>query len=276
MWRGTAVIASLLLLLSGLAWVVLIKQWESMAIPGIPPPEQTSSISMPGMGDTPPSQPVSLTTRLHGLLLVHPGMGGVHPLLFLAIWVLMMVAMMFPSVAPMVIGFVHISRNKGSLATSWGTVGAFVAGYLGSWAAAGVAALLLQLMLVRALQDSTPVRVLQLTGGTAVIAAGVYQFTPWKRVCLSYCRTPLSFFLHAWRPGIKGALEMGTRHGAFCAGCCWGLMLVLFVTGLMNLAWMAALSVIIGVEKLTPVGNTAARILGGAFVAIGGLITVVS
>ena len=199
-----------------------------------------------------------------------------HPLLFLAIWVVMMVAMMFPSVAPMVIGFVRISQNKDTHTRSWGSVAAFVAGYLVSWTAVGVVALLLQLLFTHFLQGSTSVRALQIIAGAAVIVAGLYQFTRWKRVCLSHCRTPLSFFLHTWRSGVNGALEMGTRHGAFCVGCCLGLMLVLFVTGLMNLAWMAVLSVIIAVEKLTPAGDAAARIAGGAFVLIGGLIAVIS
>lgn len=250
-WRASATVTALLLL-SGGAWAVLSR------------PPLLGKMDM-AMGTTPalPKGP------LHLLVAVRPGMGVADPGLFLALWLLMMVAMMFPSVAPVVVGFARISRAR----AVWGSVASFVVGYLVSWTAVGTGALLVQEGLVTLLPES---RALHLIAGMAIAAGGIYQFTVWKRVCLSYCRTPLSFFLREWRPGVGGAFTMGARHGGFCVGCCWGVMLVLFTVGLMNLAWMAALSAVIALEKVTPAGDTASRVVGGAFVVMGGLTALLS
>jgi predicted metal-binding membrane protein len=102
-----------------------------------------------------------------------------------------------------------------------------------------------------------------------LLIAGVYQFSPLKKVCLSRCRTPLGFLLGEWRPGVSGAFVMGVRHGLFCVGCCWALMALLFVGGVMNLAWIAALSVVVAIEKLAPRGERVAAVLGVALIAAG-------
>jgi predicted metal-binding membrane protein len=102
-----------------------------------------------------------------------------------------------------------------------------------------------------------------------LVIAGLYQFSPLKRVCLSHCRTPLGFLVGEWRAGVKGAFVMGVRHGLFCVGCCWALMALLFVGGVMNLAWIAALSIAVAIEKLAPRGDRLAAALGLALIAVG-------
>ena len=167
---------------------------------------------------------------------------------FLGVWVVMMAAMMFPSVAPTVALYARMTRRKAPAAPLL-----FAAGYLLTWIAAGLLAYGL-LDLGRALLgdelawDNSGRWV---TGGTLVVAAA-YELTPLKDVCLTKCRSPLGFLLGAWREGLRGALNMGARHGAWCAGCCWALMASLFALGVMSLAWMAFVAGLIALEKTLP------------------------
>ncbi len=184
--------------------------------------------------------------------------------LFLAMWVTMMVAMMFPSVAPMVIAQWRVSRRKGNSAIA---VPLFVGGYLLSWTGVGLVAYALYRGIVW-VAPSLPAQTAALLAGGALVAAGVYQFTPFKTKCLAHCRSPMDFFFH-WRDGYSGALRMGAEHGAYCVGCCWGLMLVLFVVGLMSLAWMGVIAAVIFIEKVTPFGQKATRWFGAAIAAFG-------
>lgn len=250
MWRVTVVLVAVLLALSGAAWLILARQSSSMA-------------TAQDMGK------MARGSLLAPLANVKPGMAEAGPLLFVSVWVLMMVAMMFPSVAPMVLGYAVIVRQKEGRPVRWLKVGVFTGGYLLAWAAVGVGALILNLAATRYLELPRPPWVLQAAGGAVLIAAGLYQFTAWKRTCLSHCRSSLAFFMHNWRPGVTGAVRMGMHHGTYCVGCCWGLMAVLFMIGLMNLAWMALLSVVIAVEKLTPQGMLATRFVGSALVVSG-------
>lgn len=108
-----------------------------------------------------------------------------------------------------------------------------------------------------------------LIGGAVLIAAGLYQLTPLKNVCLKHCRSPLHFIMHRWREGYLGALIMGMDHGAYCLGCCWGLMLVLFVVGIMNIAWMGILTLVIFVEKISKHGVVISKVVGGLLILLG-------
>jgi predicted metal-binding membrane protein len=174
---------------------------------------------------------------------------------FLTTWVVMMAAMMFPSVGPMVHMYVNIQRGRRrrGMAAPKGATACFVAGYLLVWGGAGVLAYLA----VRAGSRLWGSSVSWDDGGRW-IAAGVllgaacYEATPLKRVCLSHCRSPVSFVLGSWRNGRGGALQMGVRHGAWCLGCCWALMAALFALGVMSLAWMTVVAALIAVEKLLP------------------------
>jgi predicted metal-binding membrane protein len=197
------------------------------------------------------------------------GMGGIAMLgagLFLVTWVLMMVAMMFPTVAPMVLTHASIVRSRGE--GSAPTV-AFVLGYLVVWAAAG----LVPLAAIQLLGSSmaSPVSAwLPRLGGAVVVIAGLYQFTPLKNVCLKACRSPLGFMLtHDFGGGAPAAARAGISHGVYCLGCCWALMAVLAVVGLMNLAWMAVIAVVFFLEKNWRHGVLLSRASGAVCVIIG-------
>ena len=170
---------------------------------------------------------------------------------FLGVWVVMMAAMMFPSVAPTVSLYARMSRRRSPTAPLL-----FAAGYLVTWTAAGVLAYgvfaLGRALLGEPLAWHEAGR--WVAGGTLLVAAG-YELTPLKDVCLAKCRSPLGFLLGSWREGLSGALNMGARHGAWCVGCCWALMASLFALGVMSLAWMAFVAALIALEKTSPWGR---------------------
>jgi predicted metal-binding membrane protein len=167
---------------------------------------------------------------------------------FVGVWVVMMAAMMLPSIAPTAALYGRMTRERSPLLPLL-----FTAGYLLTWAAAGVAAFALA-----AVGDASIGGVLEWdragrwVAGVTLLVAAVYELTPLKDVCLGKCRSPLGFLLGAWRDGPRGALEMGARNGAWCVGCCWALMASLFALGVMSLAWMAFVAGLIAVEKLLP------------------------
>jgi predicted metal-binding membrane protein len=164
---------------------------------------------------------------------------------FVGVWIVMMAAMMFPSVAPTVALYSRMTRKPLASAV-------FVAGYLVTWTGAGVAAFVIG-TLVRAVAGGFTWEHAgrYLTGATLLFAAG-YELTPLKNVCLSKCRSPLGFLLGSWRDGWSGALRMGMRNGAWCVGCCWALMASLFALGIMSPIWMAVVAVLIAIEKVLP------------------------
>ncbi len=191
---------------------------------------------------------------------------------FLSVWVVMMAAMMFPSIAPMVLMFVRIQegRRERGAALPAGQTALFVGGYLLSWAAAGLAAYLV-FRLGRALAGDAfawDAAGPYLAGGV-IAAAAAYQLTPLKDVCLRHCRSPLMFLLHHFRSGRLGALRMGAEHGAFCVGCCWMLMAALFALGVMSLGWMAFIAALIAIEKLLRWRLVANRGIAALLLALG-------
>lgn len=183
-----------------------------------------------------------------------------------AMWAVMMAAMMLPSALPMIIAFTRLAARGGEPARA----AVFVAAYLLVWTVFSAVATALQWVL-QAVDwvDPMIVSTSPLLSGTLLVIAGVYQFTPLKKVCLMSCRTPVGFLLGAWRPGSAGAFRMGLRHGLFCAGCCWAVMALLFVGGVMNLPWIAALSIVVAIEKLAPGGERIAMVLGVVLIAAG-------
>jgi predicted metal-binding membrane protein len=186
-------------------------------------------------------------------------------------WVAMMVAMMFPSVYPMVLLFARVSQGQSAQAGSpQVSIWVFVAGYLVIWTVVGGIMYALYLIL-RWFGGQIPWFSDWTTVGIAIVlmGAGLYQFSAWKGICLTHCRSPLSFILHKWRQGLGGAFLMGADHGAYCVGCCWALMLVMFVMGLMSLVWMGGLTVVIFVEKVTRYGPTLSKVIGGIFILLG-------
>jgi predicted metal-binding membrane protein len=204
---------------------------------------------------------------------------GLRAPLFLAVWVVMMVAMMFPTAAPMILAFhrIQAGRRRAAAGRAFVPTWVFVAGYMLVWTLAGVmayaAALAAESLAARVeLTSAAAARI----GGVVLIAAGLYQLTPLKDLCLSKCRTPVGFIMTSWRDGGPGALRMGVEHGAWCLGCCWLLFAVLFPLGLMNLAAMAALTALVFAEKTLPRwGKGAARATAAILVAYGALVLAV-
>ena len=187
-------------------------------------------------------------------------------LAMLVMWAIMMAAMMLPSALPMIVAFVRLSTRGAQPVRAW----AFVAAYLLVWTAFSAIATALQWALqAQAWVDPMIVSTSPMLTAVLLAIAGVYQFSSLKQVCLAHCRTPLGFLFGEWRSGVAGAFAMGVRHGLYCTGCCWALMALLFVGGVMNLAWIAALSIVVGVEKMAPHGGRFGKVLGGALIVAG-------
>jgi len=184
-------------------------------------------------------------------------------LLFM-MWMVMMAAMMLPSATPMILAYAAISRGRvHSLAATW----LFAVAYLVIWTVFSAAATAGQLALENASLLYGPSRTTSIVGAALLVFAGMYQLTPLKNACLAHCRSPLGFFMTKWRDGRTGGFTMGVKHGAYCVGCCGMLMGLLFVFGVMNLLWVAALSVLVLLEKIAPFGRAIARVSGVAMLA---------
>ncbi len=190
---------------------------------------------------------------------------------FTTTWVVMLAAMMFPSVAPMVIAYARIHRHRRETGREArpGSTAVFVAGYLATWTAFG----LLSYGLYVAAAGLFPTALSPGEGGRyvaagVILAAALYQLTSAKDVCLSKCRTPMDFILHRLRSGYGGALRMGVEHGAWCVGCCWALMAALFALGVMSVGWMAVVGAFIAVEKMLPWKRLANRSVAVALAVI--------
>jgi len=197
---------------------------------------------------------------------------GAYWAIMVAMWWVMMIAMMVPSAAPMILLYARVTRyeqKNGRLAEGVVPTASFTAGYLIAWLVFSVLASVLQFSLERAgLVHSMLMWSLNswLSAGM-LFAAGLYQITPYKQTCLRHCRSPAHFLSSHWRPGHLGAIRMGIEHGAFCVGCCWALMALLFVGGIMNLLWIAGLAVFVLVEKVVPRGEWVARAAGLSCIA---------
>lgn len=174
-------------------------------------------------------------------------------LVMLAMWSIMMVAMMVPSATPMLMTFAAVNQRRREQSAPYVPVAVFLLGYVIVWGAFSILATTAQFwlqsiqLLSMTLASTTPK-----FAGILLIAAGLFQWTPWKQRCLTHCAGPLQFVMTAWREGWSGALTMGLHHGLYCLGCCWAVMALLFAAGVMNLLWVAALSGFVLLEKLAP------------------------
>lgn len=247
--RDRAVAAVALLFLTAIAWWCLARMG-----PGVgSSPTDASMGGMAGMAMPP----------------VRSGSALDLFLLFL-MWATMMVAMMLPATAPMILLVASVNRRRRERASPAAPTAVFAAGYLIVWTAFSAAAALMQWVLHRAellspaMASTSPV-----VGGALLITAGAYQWLPVKSVCLSRCRSPMGFLGREWREGSTGAVVMGLKHGLFCLGCCWALMALLFVAGVMNLVWVAALAGLVLLERLAPAGPWVGRLAGLVLVVWG-------
>jgi predicted metal-binding membrane protein len=216
------------------------------------------------------AQAVMVDERMTGLTM------GMGPPLFLAIWIVMMVAMMFPTAAPMILMFSRVHAGKRERGQTFVPTWVFVSAYLLIWTLFGVLAYFLALA-AEALAASNMwlmdngARV----AGAIIVLAGLYQVSPLKRACLARCRSPLAFIMASWRDGYSGAFRMGLEHGAYCLGCCWLLFVILFPLGVMNVAAMAAITLLIFAEKSLPLGPRVSQGAAVALIAYGVLIVLV-
>jgi predicted metal-binding membrane protein len=195
---------------------------------------------------------------------------GLSAPLFLTVWVVMMVAMMFPTAAPMILTFHAVQAGKRAQGGAFVSTWVFVAAYMAVWTLAGVlayaGALLAEAVAARAaLTPATGARI----GGGLLVIAGAYQLTPLKDLCLAGCRSPIGFMMTSWRDGTWGAVRMGVTHGLYCLGCCWLLFAILFPLGVMNIAAMAVVTAVVFAEKTLPWGRWPARAVALALVCYG-------
>nr|WP_249803652.1 DUF2182 domain-containing protein [Bradyrhizobium zhengyangense] len=198
----------------------------------------------------------------------------VYAVLLFVMWWVMMIAMMVPSAAPTVLLYAAVNRKdnaSGAAIEAW----VFLVGYLLTWAGFSLVAVLAQWALERlGLLSMAIASTSSVLGGVILLAAGLYQFTPLKRACLRYCQSPLLFLSSHWRPGPAGAFGMGLRHGSYCVGCCWFLMALLFVSGVMNLVWIIGIALYVACEKLLPLGRWLSHATGVALILLGALVLV--
>ncbi len=239
--RDKFAIGAVLVILSLAAWAGTVYQSQAM-----------------GMNDPMPDmrmQPVVLPLQF---------------LLFLSTWVVMMTAMMLPAAAPMVMTFAAVSQQRRSPNLVYVPAGLFVLGYLLAWGGLGLLAYAVNALPPMITQAAPEIaKYSGLFSAAVLIMAGVYQLSPLKNACLSSCRTPLGFIMTHWREGRSGALRMGLNHGLYCIGCCWALMAIMVVVGVMNLAWMAVLSLFMFLEKVSAHGLALGKIVGILLIAAG-------
>lgn len=190
--------------------------------------------------------------------------------LLFVMWSVMMVAMMLPSAAPMILLFSRVGAARSTRGERHTGVVFFAVGYLLVWFGfSGVAAGLQWTLHSLAVLSADMRAISPFATGVIMIGAGVYQWLPLKQSCLRQCRSPFSFMATSWREGRAGALQMGLGHGVFCVGCCWTLMALLFVGGVMNLAWVAAISILVLIEKVVPAGVIIGRVAGVCLIGAG-------
>ena len=239
------------IVLAGLAAIILLA-WAYLfylapGMSGMDSLGEWNSMAMPGVGI---------------------GYGPMDMVLMFLMWAVMMVGMMAPSAAPMILAFANINRRRREQGNPYVSTAVFLSGYLLVWAGFSVAATLGQVALVFAIFGSSKMDT-SLIGSVLLLAAGAYQLSPLKSICLRHCRTPMGFITNDWREGRQGALLMGLHHGGYCLGCCWALMGLLFLMGVMNLVWIAALAAFVLVEKVAPAGQWVGRAAGVGLLAWG-------
>ncbi|MFT5391517.1 MAG: putative metal-binding membrane protein [Gammaproteobacteria bacterium] len=286
--RERAIVIGALLVITALSWWYLSTMSMSM-----PPSSMSSPLAATETvvsGSTPSAHTASeLVTHdasknstagqpLTPSALARPGMRvaqlgawtSTEAVLMFVMWSVMMVGMMLPSAAPMILMFARVSLNHRRAGRPYVATSVFVLGYVLAWGLFSAAATAAQWGLERVALMGFDMRTTDMPlAGALFIAAGLYQLSPLKHACLRLCRSPLDFVLNRWREGSMGALRMGTAHGLYCLGCCWLLMLLLFVGGVMNLLWIATLSAFVLIEKLLPAGTVTSRITGVAMAAFG-------
>lgn len=184
-------------------------------------------------------------------------------MLLFVMWTVMMIAMMVPSAAPMILMFASVQRRRQQQQRPLVSTTIFLIGYLVVWTTFSIVATFIQWGLhATTLLSPMMISTSTVLGGLLLLIAGIFQWTPLKHTCLKHCRSPLGFLTSEWKEGTQGAFIMGLRHGSYCTGCCWALMALLFVAGVMNLLWVAIIAVFVLIEKVVPKGHWIGRVAG--------------
>lgn len=252
--RRIAVFA--LVLLTAIAWAYVLWLADSMRMGGMDMHGMRMDANPFGVAMIPSLQPWS----------------SVEFILMFVMWTVMMIGMMTPSAAPMILIYVRVGRQAATQGKPLAPAGFFAGGYLLAWTAFSLIATTAQWLLERAsLLTPTMQSASAVLGGLVLITSGLYQWTPVKNACLKHCQSPLMFIqAHGgFRQTPLGSIRIGFHHGLYCVGCCWALMALLFVVGIMNVLWIAAISAFVLAEKIVPAGRTLPRIGGGALVVAG-------
>ncbi|MFQ5418094.1 MAG: DUF2182 domain-containing protein [Myxococcota bacterium] len=238
---------------TALAWIYLV----------------VSAANMQGMGDPAAAEGVA---SAGSMMRVHPWSALDFALMF-AMWAVMMVGMMVPTAAPMALIYAAVARKAASQGTPLASTAVFVSGYVVAWTAFSVAATAVQWGLdSAALLSPRMVTTSPILGALLLMASGLYQLTPIKNACLEHCRAPARFIASHWHPGASGAFRVGLEHGFYCLGCCWLLMGLLFLGGVMNLLWIAGITGFVLLEKVAPRGLLGGRFAGVSMIAVGGFL----
>jgi predicted metal-binding membrane protein len=255
--RERAVVGVCLTLVAALAWLWLWRQSVAMSN------NSMDAASMPDMD-------------MGGAMMVSSADAWPYLISAFVMWLLMMIAMMLPSAAPMILLYGGLARGARAQGAVLAPTAIFAVVYLAAWAAFSLAAAIAQWLLVRSglVSELTLAFGDRRIGGALLIAAGLYQMTPFKRTCLESCRSPMSFLMRLWRPSWVGAARLGLAHGLYCLGCCALLMALLFVFGVMNLAWVAALALFVLVEKVLPFGSRLGIFAGVASIGVGAIMMI--
>lgn len=259
--RDRLIVAAALGVIAALAWTYVLWLAADMNMDGM----QMGGMSMSGSGMAP--------TGIMGMIAPAAAPWSAVEFAFMFVmWAVMMVGMMAPSAAPMILMYARVGRQGKIAGKPLAATGWFAAGYFLAWAGFSLAATVALWVLEReALLDARMASANILVGAIVLMAAGIYQWTPIKNACLAQCQTPLRFLMShgGFRGNVLGCLRLGLLHGTYCVGCCWILMALLFVVGVMNVLWIALLAVLVLLEKLTPWGRWVARISGAACIAAG-------
>jgi predicted metal-binding membrane protein len=246
--RDRRVVLFALAAITFLAWVYMVREARTMNLTGVC---CCAGMKMSG----PDTHPWSTATLL--------------PLFLM--WTEMMMAMMIPSAAPMILTFALVNRKRRESERPFVPTGIFLLGYLVVWTGFSALAAVAQWVLhAQALLSPMMVSTSPVLGGVLLIEAGIFQWTTLKNTCLTHCRSPLDFLMTDWREGRWGALVMGLKHGTYCTGCCWLLMVLLFVAGVMNVWWIGIIAVFVLLEKVAPKGLWVGKIAGLVLIAWGG------
>jgi predicted metal-binding membrane protein len=254
--RDRIVFAAALAVVTLLAWAYVVYLYFQMKMGGMDMSGFRMAVTAAGMVMTPAFQPWS----------------GSEFVFTVIMWVVMMIGMMTPSAAPIILLYARVGRQAAGQGKPFASTAWFASGYVFAWTAFAFAATTAQWGLDRAALLTPMMSTASTVAGSIIlIAAGAYQWTPLKNRCLSHCQSPLQFiFQHGgFRSDVLGSLQLGTRHGVYCVGCCWAIMALLFVVGVMNVLWIAVIAIVVLAEKLFPAGRFVSRIAGAGFVLAG-------